>query len=241
MLAGQGKFVLSVNSLTLNKGDLTAVLGNNGSGKSTFLSILAGLRSYTGEYTINSVDFTKHKRASISKLIGLLPQEASINMPFDVFYVVLTGRFTHSDGMSYSKQDIGHTEMMMKRYDITHLRDRPFNELSGGEKRRVLIARALNMDTDAVLLDEPFSGVDIFHQIEIMKSLKVLKPKKVILVVIHDISFALQHFDRLLFFKEGEMLYDLTGQTLTSDKLSHIFDVNLKFYSHEDKKFLYVD
>ncbi len=237
----QGDFNLHVENATLHRGELTAVLGNNGSGKSTFLSMLSGLKPFEGEYTINNRDFNKSDRTSLSRQIGYLPQEASLNMPFDVSYVVLTGRFSHSDGMSYRESDLALTEQTMRTLDVYHLKNRPFNELSGGEKQRVLFARILNMSTEVLLLDEPFSGVDIFHRIRILNLLQKKKESGLILVVIHDISVAVQHFDRLLLFKGGKLCYNMGKDEILPHKLSEIFGVKMSFIEQGEKRFLYTE
>ncbi|RMD59772.1 MAG: ABC transporter ATP-binding protein, partial [Nitrospirae bacterium] len=153
----QAAFMLSVKKIKLSPGEIIAVLGNNGSGKSTFLLLLSGLRAFTGLYMINHTNFKDLRTEDRSRLISLLPQSTTLNMPFDVFYVVLTGRFPHTENGRYSKEDRELTEKVMYELDIMHLKDRPFNELSGGEKQRVLFARVMNSQTPIILLDEPLN------------------------------------------------------------------------------------
>jgi iron complex transport system ATP-binding protein len=235
-----GGFSLNIKAFNLTAGGLTAIAGNNGSGKSTFLGVLSGLYSYKGQYLIDGQEFVRHKRREISKKIGILPQTTSLNMPFDVFYVVLTGRFSHSDGRQYCASDIEKTEAIMLDFDIYHLKDRQFNELSGGEKQRALLCRVINMDTDIILLDEPFSGVDINHQAGVIKILDRLKEKKAIIVVIHDLSFAVNHFDRFIFFKDGSLLYDIKDHDLTNEVMSEVFGIDIEFIRLQNKKFIFL-
>ncbi|MBF0472662.1 MAG: ABC transporter ATP-binding protein [Nitrospirae bacterium] len=242
-----GGFSLNVNSFKLSSGELVAVAGNNGSGKSTFLGVLSGLNKFRGRYLLNDEEFVSLKRHEISKKIGILPQSTTLNMPFDVFYVVLTGRFAHSNGRSYSSLDIEKTITLMNEFDIYHLKDRQFNELSGGEKQRVLLCRVINMDTDILLLDEPFSGVDMLHQAGLIKILKVLKDKQAIVVVIHDLSFAINHFDRFIFFKSQDnsnknasLLYDLSSDTLSNNKMRDVFGIDIELLDHNNKKFVFL-
>ncbi len=220
---------------------MIAVLGNNGSGKSTFLNVMAGLLEFTGGYSIDGMPFKKMAQAESARRIGFLPQEAALNMPFDAFYVVLTGRFIHSDGRMYSGGDIACTEEVMKRFDVFHLRDRLFNALSGGEKQRVLLARVMNMDTDIFLLDEPFSGVDILHQIKIVDIFRRIRKEKIIIVVIHDLSFAIQHFSRFLLFREGRLLYDMKKDGLSAGRLSEVFGVRVGFAEQDERMFVYTE
>lgn len=216
------------------------MLGNNGSGKSTFLGVLSGLNNYKGEYLLNGNGFDSIKRHDLSKQIGFLPQTTTLNMPFDVFYVVLTGRFVHSDGRRYCAKDIKVTENTMRDFDIYHLKDRQFNELSGGEKQRVLLCRVVNMDTEILLLDEPFSGVDMLHQAGVIRMLERLRDIKAIMVVIHDLSFAINHFERFIFFKDGALLYDLTSDELTNKKMKDVFGIDIELLEHNNKKFIFI-
>lgn len=237
----QGGFNLRVDRLSLEKGSLIAVMGNNGSGKSTFLTLLSGLKSFTGIYTLDGQSFNILSRQWFSKKVGFLLQQTSVNMPFDVFYVVLTGRFVHTDGTSYTEKDFNSTERVLKLLDIEHLKDRPINELSGGERQRVFLARVINMDTQVLLLDEPFSGVDMAHQIAVMDVLKKVSQDKIVLVVIHDISFAVTHFKRFLFFKQGALVYDFDHNNMSAHALTDVFGVNIMFFDYEGRRFVYAD
>ncbi|HEB75883.1 MAG TPA: ABC transporter ATP-binding protein [Nitrospirae bacterium] len=239
--ARQGGFTLSVEGVTLKQGEFVAVLGNNGSGKSTFLSVLAGLRNYEGGYLLDGRDFRELPPPERHGRISLLPQMTTLNMPFDVFYVVLTGRFIHTNGLNYTEADIEATEQAMEALDITHLRKRQFNELSGGEKQRVLLARTINKDTSVILLDEPLSGIDILHQHDSIRLLKDLSRKKLVMVVIHDLSLALREFERFLFFTGGTLSYVAGKHELEEERLSEIFGVRVNFLRHDKGILVYTE
>ncbi len=239
--ADQGDFLLQVDQLRLRENDFVAILGNNGSGKSTFLSILSGLKEYSGSYNIRQKDFQSVDVVERHRQIGLLPQATTLNMPFDVFYVVLTGRFPHTDGNRYAEVDVASTKRVIEKFDIAHLKNRQFNELSGGEKQRVLLARMINRDAPIILLDEPLSGIDIKHQFEILRFLKALSRDRIILVAIHDISLAVREFDRFLFFEKGSLSYDVPKEALKEDRLSDIFSVQVKFLKHDKGFFVYIN
>ena len=241
VVAERGEFRLQVDRLDLAERDFVAVLGNNGSGKSTFLSVLSGLTEYSGLYRIRQKDFRTVDILSRNRRIGLLPQATALSMPFDVFYVVLTGRFPHTDGNRYSKTDLEATDHIVGKFDIDHLRDRPFNELSGGETQRVLLARLINRDAPVVLLDEPLSGIDIKHQLETLRILRELSRNRVILVVIHDIALAVREFRRFLFFEKGRLRYDKKKEELREGQLSEIFGVRVQFFKSDKGIFVYTD
>jgi len=227
--ARQGDFLLSAERVTLKEGDFVAVLGNNGSGKSTFLSVLAGLNKFEGKYLLEDREFQEIPATERHGLISLLPQ------------MILTGRFIHTNGLSYTDADLEATERAMTELDIMHLRDRQFNELSGGEKQRVLLARTINKDSRVILLDEPLSGIDILHQHDSIRLLKELSRKKLVMVVIHDISLALREFERFLFFTGGDLSYEARSHEIQEDRLSEIFGVRINFLRHDKGIFVYTE
>lgn len=239
--AAQGDFLLDVGSLNLKKGDFVAVLGNNGSGKSTFLSVLSGLKSFEGSYEIAGEEFGDMRRTERNRMISFLPQSTALNMPFDAFYVVLTGRFIYTDGWSYSDADIEATENIMKTFDVGHLMGRQFNELSGGEKQRVLLARTLNRNSPILLLDEPLSGIDLKHQHESIGLLKEMSAEKIVMVVIHDLSLAIREFERFLFFIDGHLSYDVKRDGIREERLTEVFGVQVNFLRHDKGLFIYTE
>ena len=237
----QGEFLLDVDQLTVQPGQLVAIMGNNGSGKSTFLSALSGLRPFTGEYLLDGVSFAGLNKQQQSQQISLLPQHVSLNMPFDVNYVVLTGRFPYVLGNSYSNQDQDLTDQILEEFDLTKLKHRQFNELSGGEKQRVLLARMINRESSVLLLDEPLASVDIKHQYEVLHILKAGLQNRIIMVVIHDIHIALQMFDRFIFFNQGRLVYDTEQSDLDAEKISDIFKVKISFENIQNKRLVQVE
>ncbi len=236
----QGGFTLEVPYLFLQKGELVAICGNNGSGKSTFLSVLSGLREFSGDYYLNGKDFRKLSLQERTRHISFLPQQSIVNMPFDVFYVVLTSRFPLVEGNRYTPQDYRKVEKALKQFDLLHLKQRPFNKLSGGEKQRVLLARTFVREAEIVLLDEPFTAVDLKHKHHLIKFLKKISQKNLIIAVIHDLSLAFQYFDRFLFFKEGKLLFDLKRKELNEEKLSQIFEIEMHLLECEGHYFVEV-
>ena len=237
----QGAFSLEIDRLTIKPNQLVAVMGNNGSGKSTFLSALSGLKPFTGDYRLDETQFVDLSKQQQSQKISLLPQHVSLNMPFDVNYVVLTGRFPYVSGNAYSKEDQDLTDQIIDEFDLGELKHRQFNELSGGEKQRVLLARMINRDSSIILLDEPLASVDIKHQYEVLDILKAGLKNRIIMVVIHDIHIALQSFDRFIFFNKGKLVYDTERADLDAEKISDIFQVNISFENIKNKRLVQVE
>ncbi len=233
-------FTLRVPELQLQKGQMVAILGNNGSGKSTFLGMLSGLRPYRGSYRLKGRDFRDFGPRQINQTLCLLPQGVSLQMPLDVFYVVLTGRFPWTGGRHYSDVDIALTEQVLRDFDVYHLRDRNFNELSGGERQRVLLARTFVRQSEVVLLDEPFTALDMRHQWETLALLKERARDRLIVVVLHDLEIALKAFERFLFFLDGVLRYDVQRQDITDEILQEVFGLDVRVLEHEKGPFVYV-
>jgi iron complex transport system ATP-binding protein len=239
LTARRGDFHIEIDTLRTAPGELVAVLGNNGSGKSTFLAALSGFLKYRGRYALCDAEFTTLTRNEQNKIVGLLPQKTELNMPFDVHYVILTGRFLHTNGYTYSEQDLSATNHIIRHFDIEHLRNRPFNELSGGEKQRVLLARTINQETPVLLLDEPLNGIDLKHQHDTVRHLHDFKKDKTILVVMHDLSLALREFDRFLVFAKGRLIYDVNKAEVDATRLADIFNVDIRFRQQEGRTYVY--
>lgn len=237
----QGDFKLTVDQLEIQPGQLIAIMGNNGSGKSTFLSALSGLKPFTGEYNIDGKQFQELSTQEQYQRISLLPQHVSLNMPFDVNYVVLTGRFPYVSGNAYSTDDQEATNAILQEFDLVPLKNRQFNELSGGEKQRVLLARMINRDSSVILLDEPLASVDLKHQFEVLNILKTRLKDRIVMVVIHDIHMAIQVFDHFLFFEQGKLIYNTSKSDLNAEKISQIFQVNISFQNIDNQRLVQVE
>ncbi len=235
----RGGFNLMIESLSLEKGEMVAVLGNNGSGKSTFLSMLTGFLKFQGSYRLQGNEFGSIGFREQNRLIGLLPQKTELNMPFDVFYIIQTGRFPLTNGYRYRREDLQATERIIELLDIEHLKDRSYKELSGGEKQRVLLARILNRESPVLLLDEPLNGIDLRHQHETVGLLRRMKKEKAILVVMHDLSLALREFDRFLIFEKGRLIYTSGKEQISRERLVDIFDVEVDLLEKDGKLYVH--
>ncbi|AEH45756.1 ABC transporter related protein [Thermodesulfatator indicus DSM 15286] len=235
----KGSFYLKIDDLYLSSGELVAICGRNGSGKTTFIKALTGLIPYKGSYLLNSQEFKKIPDKEKYRVISYLPQEGRLGLPFDVFYVVLSGRFPITDGKKYRPKDFVATEKILEKLELTSFKARPFQQLSGGEKRRVLLVRALNREAKLLFLDEPFSGVDLLHQQKILQFLRfyVQELNALVLVVVHELSLALRHFDRLLFLENGMLMGDLTPEEVTESFLSRLIGLPTKLLRPKDPNF----
>ncbi|GBC61033.1 ABC transporter ATP-binding protein [Desulfonema ishimotonii] len=181
-----GQPVLENVSLTLSKGNYTALIGPNGGGKTTLLKLMAGLLK-PSRGTVRVLGLPPRQAAG---RIGYVPQEIGINksFPVSVTDVVLMGRLRSFRGWSrYSKADRMAVRRVLERMGMWEYRNRRIAALSGGQRQRVFIARALVSDPEILFLDEPTASVDAAHQSEFFKLLKELNRTMTIIIVNHDL------------------------------------------------------
>lgn len=194
-------------SLTVESGEIVGLLGPNGAGKTTCFYMLAGLlRSNSGKITLNDQDITQmpmHLRARHG--IGYLPQEASIFRGLTVEQNIMTSLEARGDLTKSQRRQICDT--LLAELRIEHIRTHRGTRLSGGERRRAEIARALAMKPKFILLDEPFTGVDPISVKDIQRILKELSDRGIgLLITDHNVRETLSICDRAYIISEGHML-----------------------------------
>jgi iron complex transport system ATP-binding protein len=202
--------VLRGVALEIPRGERFGLLGPTGSGKSTLVRLLSRvLRPSTGRITLASRDLDSYAPRELARSIAVVPQETALDFPFSVMEVVLMGRAPHLGGFGFEgDHDVAAAERAMERTGVAELADRFFHELSGGEKQRVVIARALAQEPEVLLLDEPTTFLDIRHVVEIFELLCALSVERriTLIVVLHDLNLAALYLDRLAFLKAGNVV-----------------------------------
>lgn len=201
--------VLQDATFHIKQNDLLGIVGPNGSGKSTLLRTISRvLRPCQGQVLLDKTDLYQLPARDVARKMAVVAQEHNLEFPFSVKDIIMMGRIPHlkrfqSEGI----KDQGIVRQAMDLTDVAHLAQRPVNELSGGEKQRVLIARALAQEPGILLLDEPTSYLDLNYQLEIMELLLRLHREQgiMIVMVLHDINLASQFCDSLLVVKEGKI------------------------------------
>ncbi len=221
----RGDFQLNLGELTIAQGEKVAILGENGSGKSTLLQLLCGVLQGNGKILYDSRALNMIPVPERAHIFSLLPQFSEVIFPFSVEEVVLFGRFPHSLGNSFSAEDIRLSEQQLEKLDLLRLRNRRFNQLSGGEKRRVMLARVLNQQAPIIYLDEPNASLDIRHTLEIFELLT--GRDETVISPVHDINLAERFFERFLLLKEGQLLADVNRDQLTPELLTETYDVQV--------------
>ena len=229
--------VLDDVSLSVKGGDFVGILGPNGSGKTTILkSISRILKPHKGTILLNEADIYSLKSTDVAKQLAVVPQDTSIGFNFAALDIVLMGRNPHMKRFQMeSENDMAVARKVMQLTNIWHLAERPINELSGGEKQRVIIARALAQEPKILLLDEPLTHLDIVNQLEIMDLVKDLcvKENLVVLAVFHDFNLAARYCNSAIMLKEGKVFSagSLTD-VLTSENIKSVFNVDAIVTKH---------
>ena len=225
--------ILKGISYTIAANGFYALLGPNGAGKSTLLYTLMGyLKPDKGSIRIYGKNMTSLKRNYLAQQIAFVPQESVQEFDHRVGETILMGRYPYLGLLqSHTAEDRQAAEAVMDTLNLQELKNRWFSELSGGEKQRVFIARALVQETPFILLDESLSQLDINHQIEIMTLLKEIhqKQQKTVLIVSHNLNLAANYADQLIFLKDGRLL--ATGEPeklMQTSTLKQLFGIALQ-------------
>lgn len=196
---------------TLEPGAVTGIIGPNGAGKSTLMRAMLGLiPAQSGRVTLDGLDITGLTPATRARRIAYLPQGQTLHWPLSVERLIALGRLPHLGPMSrMTTQDRDAIHDAMRRTDVLPLARRNAIELSGGERARVMLARALAVGAPALAVDEPLASLDPGHQIDVMDLLaREAKGGALVIAVLHDLMMAARYCDRLLLIDDGILIAD---------------------------------
>ncbi len=209
-------------SFTLGAGRLVGLVGPNGSGKSTLLQVAAGLLPSSGAVRWQGRELGEILPLERGRLAAWVPQEAHFEFGFPVRSVVAQGRFAHSD-------DGQGVEEALQRLDLTTLATRPVNRLSGGERHRVLLARALVTEAPLMLWDEPLAALDVRHALELLVHADQLKRAgRTVVMSLHDLRTA-HCLDEVLVLQHGRLrAAGPPAEVLTPELLHEVFGVRAR-------------
>jgi manganese/zinc/iron transport system ATP- binding protein len=245
--------VIEVKDLTITYGDnnavlwktngsipeksLTAIVGPNGAGKSTLVkSIIGAIKPHKGEIKINNKSIKNFSNKH--KLISYVPQRDTLddNFPISCLDVVLMGRYGKLGWIKRpSKSDKDAAMNALEKFGMQMLANKQIGELSGGQKQRVLLARSYLQDSDIIILDEPFGGIDLKTEKIILDLLKELRDKgKTVLVITHDLDSLKDHFDYVWLLNIHTIAFGKPDQVLTKENLIHCYGGSVHLLQHED-------
>ena len=222
------KTILSGVSLSIHAGRVTAIVGPNGAGKSTLLACLAGLREQTsGAARLDGIGLSGMKSRDRAKRLAFLPQTPEIAWAVEARTLVELGRTPFIGARGQSEEDQAAVDRAMAAANVAGFERRIVDTLSGGERARVLIARALAGEPEWLLADEPLTGLDPAHQLDAATLFRRLADDGVgVVVTLHDLSMALRLSDRIIVLAEGGVLADEPPSTaLTPEVLRRAYGV----------------
>lgn len=226
-----GQAVLHDLDLVLERGQCYGILGPNGSGKTTLLDILCGLlQPKTGTIRLCGQSLAGWQPRQLARKMALVPQDFVVRFGFSVREVVEMGRHPHLGRFAaLSQQDHRLVDSVMEELGITGLADRPVTQLSGGEKQRVAVARALAQDPEVLLLDEATSNLDIFHSLSILGTIRnrVKQQGLTVIAALHDLNLAGFFCDQLIFLRQGQLLHQgSVAEVLQAGVIQEVYGVD---------------
>jgi iron complex transport system ATP-binding protein len=229
--------VLHDINLTIEPGEMIGLLGPNGSGKTTLIKLASGiLKPDKGEIKMDGSSLSQLNRKTIARSMAVVPQQFYIPFAFTTSEVVMLGRIPFIK--AFAGETVADREVVnnaLESVGISELSERRFDELSGGERQKVILAMALAQQPKILLLDEPTANLDINHQLETLERVRSLNLQEGLTVIaaMHDLNLASLYFDRLVLLKEGRISADGTpAQVLTEDKIREVFSTSVRVEPH---------
>ena len=236
--AYDGRNVLDGVSLSVDAGDFIGVVGPNGSGKTTLIKLLSRvLKPRSGKIEIAGEDISHIPNRRLARITAVVPQETNVLFAYTVAEIVLMGRYPYLGALSFERgEDVAVAQDAMETTDVAQFADRLISQVSGGEKQRVVIARALAQEPRIMLLDEPTAFLDLKHQVGIYGVLQKLNREKqmTILAVSHSLNLAAQFCRRIIMLDKGRIAADGTpDEVLTGENIERVFEVKVRITRDE--------
>jgi iron complex transport system ATP-binding protein len=230
-------FALRHINLLVPSGQMTGLLGPNGSGKTTLLRLATGvLIPAEGDVRVGGVSLGRLSRKQVARRMAVVPQQFNIPFAYTVEEVVLLGRTPFIRGLAgEGRVD---RQIVSDALDLTGMsgfKDRYFNDLSGGERQKAVLAMALAQEPAMLLLDEPTAHLDISHQVEILELLRKLNREKKLTVVaaMHDLNLASLYFERLVLLDRGSIFEDgAPDKVITRETIHRVFSADVEVGRH---------
>ncbi len=228
-----GKTILSDISFKINDGDFLLILGPNGAGKTTLLKSITGIYDYQGTILIDGFNTKKLKRKELARLISYQPQREDFPLPLSVRDILISGRFPYKTLFhAYNRKDTVILNRVSDKFMLSNLLERDINTLSGGERKRVLIASAYVQDVKTFMFDEPLSSLDPKESLNIIKVLGELKSEgKTVIIVTHNISPFFRIKTKIVAIKNGKIVTAGDTENISS-LLFKTFSINFKSITH---------
>ena len=243
LVAGELKFryterlIIDGVSLDLHSGEVLVLLGANGAGKTTLLRLISRqIKLESGSVSLNECDVSNLSRRKLAQQIALMPQHENRSSMLTVLDVVSLGRMPHCGWWApLSKQDESRVEDAITATGLETLRERSIMALSGGEWRRMILARAIAQDAVVLILDEPIAGLDLKYQYEVLDKVRYLTKQNqlVSIITLHDLNMAAMFADRVAMLHDGKLIaIGEAENVLTSELIRQAFGVEVSVVKH---------
>jgi len=223
---------------SIKEGEWWGIIGPNGSGKSTLLQLISGVDKITsGELKIRGRHVSDYSRRELSQMLAVLQQDGLPAINYPVRDIVEMGRFPFQDwiGRDKGKNATTIVDDIMNRLQLIDLGDRPLDELSGGQRQRVALGKVMAQEPQILLLDEPTTYLDIYHQLQFMELVANWRQETgiTVIAVLHDLNLAAQFCDKLLVLQEGEVVgIGTPDEILTEDNIRLVYEVDPTVVQH---------
>lgn len=237
-----GASIVNNASVGIATGELVGLIGPNGAGKSTLLKAMLGLRPRDGgDVMLDGVDFLGQPSTQRARKVAFLPQERQVEWRLPSRDIVMLGRYPHRNRFGGpTADDRAAVSRALDAVDGHAVAERPVSVLSGGERTRILLARALAVEAPLLLADEPITALDPYHQLHVMEILRErARTGAGILVVIHDLALAARFMDRLVLMDGGRIAADgAPADVLTPDLLSRVYRIEALRNQNADQMYI---
>ncbi|MFA4849257.1 MAG: ABC transporter ATP-binding protein [Methanoregula sp.] len=236
-----GKRVLDSCSFSLGAGEIVALVGPNGSGKSTLIKTIAGVHLPSeGRISIDGKNIQDIDPVDLAKMIGYVPQHFTYTLYSTVFETVLLGRRQHIK-WSVSDEELSQVQQALDALEMGTMAGKYMDQLSGGERQKVFIARALAQDPRLFLFDEPTSALDVRYQIEVMETMRAITWERGVsmIIAVHDLNLAYRYADTVLLLDNGKKIgYGKPADILTPECIRTVYGVDSFIVENENGKFI---
>lgn len=234
-----GRAVVDGIDLTVAEGEWLALIGPNGAGKTTLLRAIARLVPFAGSIALQGRPTNAMRRTELSRLVAVVPQDPSTPPWMTVGEYVLLGRTPHLGRLAKEgKRDREAAARALARLDLLGFGERRLGTLSGGEKQRAVVARALAQEARIVLLDEPTAALDIGHQQQALELLDTLRGESglTLIAAMHDLTLAAHYADRMVLLDAGRVAADGTPrEVLTESLIGRHYDATIRIVTLDGK------
>jgi len=229
--------VLDDLSLEVESGEILTVIGPNGSGKSTLLRCIDRiLKPQTGSILIDGRETSRLDGTELAKKIGYVPQRENRSFPATVFDTVLIGRRPHIKWRA-GPRDLQVVGDVIDTLGLNELAMRDISEISGGQRQKVVVARALAQEPEVLLLDEPTSSLDLRHQLEVLDAVKDQVEQRGIsaVIAIHDLNLASRYSHKIIMLNEGRIFAAGGAEILTPENIESVYGVKVSILYNQGR------